>query len=80
MFVGDVKERAGKEILVLLHGYGGAGALFFPILKALLDRFIIILIDIIGMGGSSRPGDYDKETIKPQESIEYFVSFLEKWR
>ena len=40
----------------------------------------MILVDIIGMGGSTRVGDFDKETITPQESIDYFVSFLEKWR
>jgi len=65
---------------VLVHGYGGSGALFFPILKKLGAKFNVILIDIIGMGGSSRPADFKAETFSPQESIDYFVNYFEKWR
>ena len=31
------------------------------------------------MGGSSRPGDYDKK-FTPEQSIDYFVEYLERWR
>ena len=63
-----------------MHGYGGGSALFFPILKRLAEWFDIILLDIIGQAGSSRPLNYDIENITPQESIDYFVNYFEKWR
>ena len=37
-----------KETLVIVHGYAGGSALFFPILKRLAVWFDIILCDIIG--------------------------------
>jgi pimeloyl-ACP methyl ester carboxylesterase len=46
---------------VLVHGYGGSGAIFYKIMKDIIEAGIhLILIDIIGMGSSSRP-DFDKE-------------------
>jgi cardiolipin-specific phospholipase len=42
-------------------------------------KYCLILIDILGMGGSSRPDVYDlKQT--PQESIDFFNIMLENWR
>ena len=32
------------------------------------------------MGASSRPDNFPKHTITPEESNEYFVDYLEKWR
>ena len=32
------------------------------------------------MGGSSRPDNYNKKTMQPQESIDYFVDYVESWR
>ena len=75
---GDKSE--GKPVLVMMHGYGGSGALFFKCLKKLCEKFFVILIDIIGMGGSSRPDNYPAKTITPEESIDYFVNYLENWR
>jgi cardiolipin-specific phospholipase len=46
-------------------------------MKPLSEKFHLILIDIIGMGASSRP-TFDAKT--PEESDNYFVDFLEKWR
>ena len=60
---GDLNEQ--KEMLVLMHGLGGGCAYFFPILKELVKYFDVILVDIIGFAGSSRPNDYDDTTIKP---------------
>ena len=37
----------------------------------------VILIDIIGMGASSRP-KFEAKTA--EEADEYFVNFIEKWR
>ena len=31
------------------------------------------------MGGSSRPDDYNKQ-FTPQQSIDYFVNYIERWR
>ena len=44
-----------KEKLVLVHGYGGSGVMFWPIIKSLAENFHLIMVDILGMGGSSRP-------------------------
>ena len=49
--VGD----SDKQVMVLVHGYGGSGVMFWKIIKPLSEKFHLYLIDIIGMGGSSRP-------------------------
>jgi len=41
--------------LVLVHGYGGSGALFYKSFRHLMNNFHAICIDIVGMGASSRP-------------------------
>lgn len=41
--------------LVLVHGYGGSGALMYRLFKLLMPHFYVIAIDLIGMGSSSRP-------------------------
>ena len=51
---------------MLVHGYAGSGTLFYKIMKKLSEKFILILIDILGMGGSARPDDYQKNSITPQ--------------
>jgi pimeloyl-ACP methyl ester carboxylesterase len=56
LIVGD----QSKPILVLVHGFGGSGALFYQIFKYLINYFNLILIDIIGMGSSSRPTDFKR--------------------
>jgi pimeloyl-ACP methyl ester carboxylesterase len=69
-----------KPFLVLMHGYASSGALFFKVMKQLIKYFCMVFIDIIGMGGSSRPDDFDKDNLTPQQSIDYFVNSVEKWR
>ena len=44
-----------KPTMVLVHGYGGSGTLFYKVLKGLTENFHVIVIDMIGMGSSSRP-------------------------
>jgi pimeloyl-ACP methyl ester carboxylesterase len=46
-------------------------------MKALAEQFHVIMIDIIGMGGSSRP---KFEINSADEADMFFVEFLEKWR
>lgn len=41
--------------MVLLHGYGGSALIFYKIMKPLSEHFNLIMIDILGFGGSSRP-------------------------
>ena len=65
---------------MVLHGYGGSGALFYPVFQHLIDHFHLIFVDIIGMGSSARPKDFWSKNMSPEESNDYFVNYLEKWR
>lgn len=48
--------NSGRPKLVMIHGYGASGIIFYKILKPLIEAgFHLILVDIIGMGSSSRP-------------------------
>lgn len=68
-----------KEKIVFVHGYASSGALFYKLIPSLTKNYCLILIDILGMGGSSRPDVYDlKQT--PQESIDFFNIMMENWR
>jgi pimeloyl-ACP methyl ester carboxylesterase len=60
-----------------VHGYGGSGVIFYKIIRALAEKFHLILIDIIGMGSSSRP---KFQATSADEADEFFVDSLEKWR
>ncbi len=61
----------------MVHGYGASGLIFYKIIKPLAEKFNLILIDIIGMGASSRP-PFTARTA--EEGEEYFIDFLERWR
>ena len=68
-----VDERNGKEVcirtiicgdeqkpkLVFIHGFGASGPAYYKIIKSLSDHFCLVFHDLIGMGGSSRPADYN---------------------
>ena len=41
--------------MVLIHGYGAGGAVFYRIIKELSEKFHIFLVDMLGMGLSGRP-------------------------
>jgi len=66
-----------RETLVLIHGYGGSSILYFPMLKELAKKYRVFCLDLPGMGLSSRP---KFECTNVEETIEYFVSGIEKWR
>ena len=66
-----------KPTLVLIHGYGGSSVKFWKIVKPLSERYHIYMIDIIGMGGSSRPAFNLKD---PREVDVFLVEWLEQWR
>ena len=63
-----------KQRLVLVHGYGGSGIMFWKIIKPIAERYHLILVDILGMGGSSRP----TFKLKTEEDVEdFFISWME---
>ena len=53
--------------------------MFYSVMKQLVKCFNIIFIDIIGMAGSSRPDDFS-EDFSPDQIIDYFVGYMERWR
>jgi pimeloyl-ACP methyl ester carboxylesterase len=55
-----------KPKMVMIHGYGSSSVLFYRIIKYLMVNFQIYLIDMLGMGGSSRPDDFDKDNFSVQ--------------
>lgn len=67
-------------MLVLVHGYGGSGALFFKIIKQICKYFCLIFVDIIGMGSSSRPSDFKHNKFNEFDCENYFNDYFEKWR
>ncbi len=46
-------------------------------MKPLSERYHLIFVDIIGMGGSSRPDFVIKD---PHQADEFLISWLEAWR
>ena len=73
MLIGDNT----KPPLVLVHGFGGAGALYYKVMKGLAENFYVIVIDLVGMGSSTRIS-WDCEN--GDQADEYFMSAIEKWR
>jgi abhydrolase domain-containing protein 5 len=66
-----------KPKIVVIHGYGGSGMIFFKMFRSLKSNFKVYMIDLLGMGRSSR----NEFTCKNYEEWEhYFVNSIEKWR
>jgi cardiolipin-specific phospholipase len=73
----DIITDSDKPTLVIMHGYGASAVIFWKIIKSLREDYNLILVDILGMGGSSRP----KFTINNREEAEvYLVEWFEAWR
>jgi pimeloyl-ACP methyl ester carboxylesterase len=51
--------------------------MFFKVMKTLGEHFRLIMVDMIGMGGSSRP-DFDFESYK--EADKFLIDCFENWR
>ena len=64
--------------LVLVHGFGGSGALYYKVMKGLAENFYVIVIDLVGMGSSSRPAWQMIQN--GEEADEYFMNAIEQWR
>ena len=41
--------------MVLIHGFGGAGAVFLRMAPILQKNFDLVIVDLLGMGASGRP-------------------------
>lgn len=64
-----------NNVLVILHGYGGFGGVFYKLVKELVNDYFIILVDLPDMGFSSRqkkPLFHDTPS-----ALDYFVSRLQ---
>jgi pimeloyl-ACP methyl ester carboxylesterase len=58
-------RKQTKPILLLIHGFAASGACYFPIFRALAEHFVLITLDLVGMGQSSRPDNFQKHKFKP---------------
>ena len=74
----EIRPEGDKVLpkLVMIHGFGCGGAIFFRILKDLGDYFHIVTLDILGMGGSGRP-EFTCQTT--EETEKWILTFLTKW-
>jgi len=63
--------------MVLVHGYGAGGGVFFRVIKDLSRFFHLYVIDMLGMGASGRP-EFNGETTDMSEN--FFVDSLNKWK
>ena len=79
--VDEISVEIQKPTLVLVHGFASCSTILgLKVSRLLAHKFKLILVDLIGMGGSSRPNDYNKHKLLPEQSTQYFVEYLEKWR
>ena len=62
--------------MVLVHGYGAGGAVFYPVLKDLSLHFHIYLIDMLGMGSSGRP-PFTAKSVEMAE--DFFVNSIKQF-
>ena len=77
-FIWTIELGAQNERnLVMVHGYGGSGMIFYKMFRRLSEHFHVYLIDILGMGRSSR-NTFNCKTFEEWE--QYFVKSIEKWR
>ena len=63
--------------LLLLHGYGGCGLIFYKIIKELSRKYYLLIVDHLGMGRSSRPEFTPTNT---NDTENFFVEAIELFR
>ena len=66
-----------KPKMVLVHGYGAGGGVFFRVVRDLSQYFHLYVVDLLGMGASGRPA-FEAET--PELAEDFFVSSLKIWK
>ena len=62
--------------MLMLHGYGSSGLLFYKMIGDLQAHFNITLVDFLGMGSSGRPPFSSKVVSTPKLAIDYFIVSL----
>ena len=77
ILVGDPASNLPK--LVVLHGFGSSGGHLFKIYKRLSERFTLYFVDMLGMGASDRPDNFNFASTAEQ-CIDYFMIHFERWR
>lgn len=68
--------REGLPRIVMIHGFGGGGAVFCNMLPYLRNYFEVILIDLLGMGASGRP---EYECHSPEAAIDFHLDSIKAW-
>lgn len=63
LFPDQAQDDVDRPKMVMIHGFGGSGLIFYRILKHLHEDFKIYLIDLPGMGRSSRH-DFPHDTFE----------------
>jgi len=63
--------------IVFLHGYCGAGMIYFKIVKDFAEHYRVYILDLLGMGHSSRP-EFTATSL--EESEAFFVEAIEEFR
>lgn len=64
--------------MVLVHGYGAGGGVFFRVVKDLSKFFHLYVVDMLGMGASGRPSFHFGQST--DQSEDFFVDSLKKWK
>eukprot|EP00457_Paulinella_chromatophora_P003242 gb/GEZN01003248.1/.p1 GENE.gb/GEZN01003248.1/~~gb/GEZN01003248.1/.p1 ORF type:complete len:662 (+),score=79.26 gb/GEZN01003248.1/:91-2076(+) len=67
-----------KPVLVMCHGYASGKAVLASTFVLLLPHFQVYALDWRGFGRSDRRHTF--RASDPQETIDYFLSSLERWR
>ena len=65
-----------KPRLLLIHGFGSTGAVFYRMISYLRPYFRVTTLDIFGMGASGRPKFLPKTC---HDCISYFMLSLRAW-
>ena len=78
VFVGE--QNVEKPLLIILAGYGSTGIFYYSCFESLSQHFRIVLVDLIGMGLSSRPTDFNQVRKDIHLTIQYIVDYFERWR
>lgn len=54
-FIEGEAEWAAKPKLLLVHGFGGCGTVFYRLIEHLRKSFRVTTVDLLGLAGSGRP-------------------------
>lgn len=78
-FIHTVCVDNGKvdKDMVLVHGWAGSWVVYYRLLEALSKDYRLWCIDLLGMGGSSRP---EFNVNNHTDALNFFVDSIEEWR